>query len=76
MQIDKDVLPPVGVYKKIAEEIINTLQVGESTLLDKKDGEKIRTAMNSCIYRDKIKLKRFVTRFDRNFGALRVWRVL
>lgn len=75
MKIDNDVLPPVGNYSKIASEIINTLKSGESTLLDKNDGEKIRTALNNYLYKNKLIDKKFITRLDRKFGALRVWRV-
>lgn len=75
MKIDKDVLPPAGNYSKIANEIIETLQPGESVLLDKNDGERIRNAFAVILYKKKIINKRFVTRLDRSFGAIRVWRI-
>ena len=75
MKIDTNIPPPVINYQKIATELIQTLQPGESTLLDKTDGDKIRNAFASVLYKKKIKDKKFVTRFDRNFGAIRVWRI-
>jgi hypothetical protein len=75
MKIDTNIPPPVINYQKIATELIQTLQPGESTLLDKNDGDKIRNAFASVLYKKKIKDKKFVTRFDRNFGAIRVWRI-
>ncbi len=75
MKIDTNVPPPCGNYSKIANDIIETLKPGESSLLDKTDGDKIRNAFASILYKKKIKDKKFVTRFDRNCGAIRVWRI-
>ena len=75
MKIDKDIEPPLVNYSKIANEIISNLQPGESTLLDKNNGDKIRNAFASILYKSKIIDKKFVTRFDRKFGAIRVWRI-
>ncbi len=75
MKIDTNVPAPVVNYQKIAIELIQTLQPGESTLLDKEYGDKIRNAFASVLYKKKIKDKKFVTRFDRNFGSIRIWRI-
>lgn len=75
MKIDTNIPAPVGNYNKIANEIIETLNPGESVLLDKNDGDKIRNAFASIIYKKRIKDKKFVTKMDRNCGAIRVWRI-
>lgn len=75
MKIDTNIPAPVGNYNKIANEIIETLNPGESVLLDENDGYKIRNAFASIIYKKRIKDKKFVTKMDRNCGAIRVWRI-
>jgi len=75
MKIDKDVPMPTEInYTKTAREIIDTLLPGNSVIFNKVDGEKVRRALFTTLFRNKIKDKKFITRWDRANGGLRIWR--
>jgi hypothetical protein len=77
MQIDKNVPVPTEInYTKTAREIINTLSPGDSVIFNKTDGEKVRRALYTTLFRNKIKDKQFITKWDRGNGGLRIWRKL
>lgn len=75
MNIDKNIdLPTELNFTHTALEIIEKLTPGDSVFFKKSDGEKVRRALFTTLFRKKIKDKKFITRYDRQYGGIRIWR--
>ena len=73
----KDLYNVLGVERGASEDDIRKSyrKLAVAYHPDKNNGDKIRNAFASILYKSKIIDKKFVTRFDRKFGAIRVWRI-
>jgi len=74
MNIETNIPLPTTNYRQQTIELINSTSKGQSVLFSKPEGEKMRLAISNYLYRNPHVKARFITRYDRSTGGIRIWR--